>query len=255
MECQYCHKTFKNVYTLKTHQTKTKYCLKIQGKNTEGTYNCGYCNKNFTLQSSLTEHNNVCKANTPYVKKYRNMCTKLKKELEVTKRELEVSLCREQELREDYAKLAAISAKKPTTNTTNNLNIGVFNKTSTDIKRIVDEKYDRTYLVQGQKGVAVFTHKHVLSDNPDEPPIYVITDRSRGNGKYKISNGEVVTDIGMTGLINKVHPSIKSKAVFITSTHPNPMDDDEMMAGYHEVFEMDSENSIFRNCLIKEMYE
>lgn len=62
-----------------------------------------------------------------------------------------------------------------------------------------------------------------------------------------------MTDNGMIGLTNKVYPSIKSKAVFITSTHPNPLDDEELMTGYHEVFEMDQDNSVFRNCLIKEI--
>ena len=146
--------------------------------------------------------------------------------------------------------MATIAVKKPTSSTTtNNLNLGVFNKSSADIKRIVDENYDRTYLVQGQKGVAKFTHKHVLTNDHEKPPIYVITDRSRGNGKYKISETEVVTDTGMSGLTKKVHPSIKSKAVFITSTSANPLEDEEMMAGYHEVFEMDQDNGIFRTHL------
>ena len=125
----------------------------------------------------------------------------------------------------------------------------MFNKSAEDIKRIVDENYDRTYLVQGQKGVAKFTHKHVLTNETDKPPIYVITDRSRGNGKYKISDTETVTDTGMVGLTKKVHPSIKSKAVFITSTAADPLEDEEMMAGYHEVFEMYQDNAIFRTHL------
>jgi len=37
------------------------------------------------------------------------------------------------------------------------------------------------------------------------------------------------------------------------SRDPNPFDDEELMAGYHEVFEMDQDNSIFRNCLVKKI--
>ncbi len=35
MECEYCKKVLKNKYTLKSHQTKAKYCLVIQEKNSE----------------------------------------------------------------------------------------------------------------------------------------------------------------------------------------------------------------------------
>jgi hypothetical protein len=53
----------------------------------------------------------------------------------------------------------------------------------------------------------------------------------------------------MVGLTKKVHPSIKSKAVFITSTATDTLEDEDLMAGYHEVFEMDQDNAIFRTHL------
>ena len=251
MECEYCHCKLRSKSSLTVHQTKTKYCLKIQGKLKKGEYICE-CGKDFYNKHHLINHQDVCKIiNTEYTQELRLRIRKSEEENKVLEAKLEDALRREQELREDFNKLAAISAKKATTtnNTTNNLNLGVFNKSDADIKRIVDENYDRTYLVQGQKGVAKFTHKHVLANETDKPPIYVITDRSRGNGKYKISDTETVTDTGMAGLTNKVHPSIKSKAVFITSTAADPLEDEEMMAGYHEVFEMDQDNSIFRSHL------
>ena len=258
MHCEYCNNTFKNMFTLKTHQTKTKYCLKLQGKTSQkGDYICEYCSKDFTLKASLEDHYNSCKANTKFVRLYRDKCSDLEKKLDTTIIQLQDALRREQELREDYAKLATISAKKATTTTTNTtvntLNLGVFDKSQDDIKRIVDENYDRTYLIQGQKGVAKFTHKHVLVSEDGKLPIYVITDRSRGNGKYKISDTEVVTDAGMAGLTKKMHPSIKSKAIYITSTAPNPLEDEELMAGYHAVFDMDQDNTIFRNSLVQEL--
>jgi hypothetical protein len=252
MECQYCHKILSSVNTLKTHQTKTKYCLKIQGKENQiGEYICEYCNKDFTLKSTLKYHYTTCDANTPHVRELRQKVENLSVQLEeVLKREQE-ALRREQELRADYAELAQISAKKTTKNTinNNNLNMSVFNKTSDDIKRIVDENYDKTYLLEGQKGVAKFTNSYVI-DSGENPPIYIITDKVRGNGKYKISENEVVSDNGMNGLTGKVHPIIKKKAIFIATTE-NVFNDDELFKGYQEVFEMDSDNSVFRKELIR----
>jgi len=242
MECQYCKKVLSTKSSLNQHQRKTKYCLSIQGKKL-GEYKC-YCGKDFARKHHLVSHQESCQLISPVFRQ-------MKEENLVLKKQLEDALRREQELREDFNKLATVSAKRSTTtnNTTNNLNLGVFDKSAADIKRIVDENYDRAYLIQGQKGVAKFTYKHVLNHDLENPPIYVITDRSRGNGKYKLSNTEVVIDTGMSGLTKKVHPSIKSKAVFITSTAANPMGDDEMMAGYHEVFEMDQDNGVFRSHL------
>ena len=262
MKCQYCKNTFKTKYSLKTHQLKTKYCLKIQGKSTQGQYGCEYCSKSFTLQSSLEDHYEICKANNKYVKDYKAKNAELQKKIILLQNKLEEAekrardaFRREKELMKAYEKLAAISANKSTTtnnNTTNTLNLGVFDKTQDDIKRIVDEKYDRDYLVQGQLGVAKFTHKHVLEgENKEHAPVYLITDKNRGNGKYKISDTEVVSDPNMNGLTKRVHPSIKSKAIYITSTHPNPLSDEEMMAGYREVYEMDENNTIFRKGMIK----
>ena len=254
MDCQYCYNKFSSISSLNNHQRKTKYCLKIQGKPSSKEFTCEFCKSVFTAKIGLQYHSGICKSNNSVILHELNTCKidnqKIKEDNLVLKKQLEDALRREQELREDYAKLATTCAKKSTTtNTTNNLNLGVFDKSAADIKRIVDENYDRTYLVQGQKGVAKFTHKHVLTNDSEKPPIYIITDRSRGNGKYKISETEVVTDTGMSGLTKKVHPSIKSKAVFITSTSANPLEDEEMMAGYHEVFEMDQDNGIFRTHL------
>ena len=258
MECQYCHNTFRNKSSLNVHQKKTKYCLKIQGKLTKGNYVCE-CGKDFYIKHHLISHQDTCRiVNTEYVTNLRKANNKKTNEIIILKKQLEDALRREKELREDYAKLAAISARKSTTvtnnSTTNNntLNLGVFDKSADDIKKIVDEKYDRDYLVQGQLGVARFTHKHVLEgEDKENPPVYLITDKNRGNGKYKISDTEVVSDPNMNGLTKRVHPSIKSKAIYITSTHPNPLSDEDMMNGYREVYEMGENNTIFRKGMIK----
>jgi len=56
MQCEYCKKTFKNKNSLYTHQTKTKYCLKIQEKNPETSYTCQYCSKVFIRKDGYEVH-------------------------------------------------------------------------------------------------------------------------------------------------------------------------------------------------------
>jgi hypothetical protein len=259
MECQYCKNTFFNNSSLRNHQKKAKYCLEIQGKKVSEEFKCNFCGSIFTSKVGLNYHYNICRSSDIIVKlqQSENDRKRVQNENILLKKQLEDALQREKELMKAYEKLAAISANKSTTvtnnsTTNNNLNLGVFDKSADDIKRIVDEKYNRDYLIQGQLGVAKFTHKHVLdSDDKENPPTYLITDKNRGNGKYKISDTEVVSDPNMNGLTKRVHPSIKSKAIYITSTHPNPLSDEEMMSGYREVYEMDENNTIFRKGMIK----
>lgn len=57
MECQFCKKLFKSKYNLISHQKKkTKYCLKLQGKESEIMFNCEYCEKNFVIESSYNRN-------------------------------------------------------------------------------------------------------------------------------------------------------------------------------------------------------
>jgi hypothetical protein len=247
--------------TLKTHQTKAKYCLQIQGKDIKGGFTCQFCDKDFTLKSSRKDHELICVGNTPYIQKITND-SKEKDKLLIILTEKNIALeQRVKSLEKDkeilqvtYSELAKISAKRSTTtnhNTVNNLNLSVFNKTQEDIKRIVDEKYNKEYLLQGQKGVARFTHSHVLDSKLNNPPMYLITDKARCNGKYRVSDKEIVTDNGMDGLTKKVHPSIRKKAIHIVACEADPFKDEELYKGYQEVFSMDDDGTIFKREMMR----
>ena len=56
MECQYCKKVCSTKSNLLKHQTKTKYCLKIQGAEPEKTYVCKYCDKVFYHKTNFCTH-------------------------------------------------------------------------------------------------------------------------------------------------------------------------------------------------------
>ena len=238
MECQYCKTVLKTNSALKQHQTKTKYCLNLQGKDKEkGNFICKGCNKDFHQKSNLTIHIKTCESYKP---------ENLLKRIEILENEKKILIQEKKDLIEILAK----NPRKTTTTTINNINLSVFNKSENDIKQLVEDNYNKDYLIDGQKGVARFTHSHVLKTKPDEIPLYEITDKTRGNGKYKSSNSEVVIDNGMQGLTKKIHPSIKNKAINIALVE-DAMNNREIYQGYQEVFKMNDDNSVFRKEMIR----
>ena len=244
MECQYCKTILKTNSALKQHQTKTKYCLKLQGKdNDKGSFVCKCCGKDFHQKSNLTIHIKICSSYKPEI---------LLKRIEILENEKNIWLEEKKEFLKEKKELIEIIAKNPrkTTNIHNTLNLSVFNKSEEDIKQLVEDNYNKDYLIEGQKGVARFTHSHVLKTEPNQLPMYTITDKTRGNGKYKNSNSEVVIDNGMQGLTKKLHPSIKNKAINIAIVE-DAMNNEEVYNGYQEIFKMDDDNSVFREEMIR----
>jgi hypothetical protein len=66
MECQYCKTILKTNSALKHHQTKTKYCLKLQGKDEEkGNFICRGCDKDFHQKIHLSNHIKICEYYKP----------------------------------------------------------------------------------------------------------------------------------------------------------------------------------------------
>jgi hypothetical protein len=56
MECEFCNKSFATKIVLKTHQSKAKYCLKLQNKKSEETFQCIYCSKSFNVKYNYDVH-------------------------------------------------------------------------------------------------------------------------------------------------------------------------------------------------------
>lgn len=58
MECKYCKNCFKTKGSLKTHQTNTKYCLKLRNKTPK--FVCKDCGKSLTSKLRLSTHQTSC---------------------------------------------------------------------------------------------------------------------------------------------------------------------------------------------------
>ena len=171
MECQYCKKILQTKSSLNSHQTKTKYCLKLQGKETKGLFVCQGCDKDFNQKIHLSNHEKICEYCIPKVKE-------LLKKIEILENEKNIWLEEKKEFLKEKKELIEIIAKNPrktTTNIHNTLNLSIFNKSDEDIKQLVEDNYNKDYLIEGQKGVARFTHSHVLKTEPNQMPMYTIT--------------------------------------------------------------------------------
>lgn len=59
--CKFCKKSYASKYILKTHQTTSKACLKLQENIREiNSFKCEYCNKTFTSKYNQEKHENKC---------------------------------------------------------------------------------------------------------------------------------------------------------------------------------------------------
>jgi len=63
--CQYCNNEFINLISLRSHQKKSKYCLKLQNKE----FICNGCNKIFHISNDLDIHKNNCVDNLKQINK------------------------------------------------------------------------------------------------------------------------------------------------------------------------------------------
>jgi len=209
-----------------------------------------YCDKDFIQNSILKQHTKSCSNNVKILKQ-KILKQKQKSEIDIL---LLTQRVKDLEIIEDkYDNLVKTLATRPTTtkNTiNNNLNLTVFNKTQADIKRLVEEKYDTNYLLQGQKGVARFTHSHLLNIEEGKDPMYIITDKNRGNGKYKTSKGEIVSDNGMSGLTKKVYPSVKDKACRLALIE-KAMENQNIYDNFQDVIRLGEDNTDFRKEMVK----
>ena len=95
MICEFCQKEFQIKSTLLYHQKTAKYCLEKQGK-TNDQYKCSECQKTFSTQYRLNDHQNTsCKLKDK--SKYEKEIIAIKEELSTCKKQEKIRV-KEKEL-------------------------------------------------------------------------------------------------------------------------------------------------------------
>ena len=211
---------------------------------------CEFCNKDFAQKIHLHHHAKVCDANAVYVTGLKQKIYDLTNTVETYEERMKTLEQEKNDMVTKLLKHSEVIAKQPRYTQNNKINItqnlAVFNKTDEDIQKLVEDGFNREHLIKGQKGAAKFANDQIINMGPDGKPVYVITDKTRGHGRYRVSPNETVIDNGMIGLSEKVMPSVRRKAAMIYS---NDFDNQEVEDGYNDLVLEDM--SDFRSEMIK----
>ena len=212
MKCKFCEKDFKSTSILNNHQKTAKYCLKIQNIE-HNNFNCEYCNKKYTQNIDLQRH--LLKCSDYKFHKIIEEKDKIIKEKDKIIEEKDKQLKeKEKEIKETLERIAKTAINRPTTtnNTTNN---NLMMMTSLDMNKeqmtqIIEDKFTKNDIVGGQKGVAQFTKREILTDKNDKLK-YKCTDPSRNICKYKNGKGEIERDVKCDKLTEAISSPVRNK--------------------------------------------
>ena len=289
LECEFCVKTFSNISNLRYHKKTNKKCQIIQKQKVEQkvdeieTFNCSFCNKTFTKQTIKT-HNKTCKKKlNEEIKTLQIENNEIKnvlsekdeqiekllsekdeqiekinekdeeiKNLKVRIMELEIENRIYLQDREIVQKLAM--QPKTSTNNNNKIKVNNFFDDPERIKQLIDEKLNKDYVCDGQKGVALFAVNTMLQDDNNNKN-YICSDISRYIFKFQNSEGNVEKDVKALKLTNMlIDAGISSKSYTVAQSLWTDKDGKidankfETYSPYiYQIATMQLDNSIFRN--------
>ena len=204
-ECKFCNKHFTTKIILKTHQTNAKYCLKLQDKKPDETYECNYCSKKFNVKYNYDMHNASHLTDPVFIKlqKVEDELKEIKQKLEAKDEILKNALDQIKIYQEQNEKLLMKAVSTPKIkNTYNTVNIEHF--TPMTQQHLDDNVKNLTldHINKGPRGYAEYMINYPCKDS------LVVTDIARMIFKYKDENGDLCVDIEARNLINKISKSI-----------------------------------------------
>jgi hypothetical protein len=278
MQCEYCQKILSTLSTLKHHQKTVKYCLAKQNKEPVKEYTCSFCGVGFAVKSTLNSHLRICKSNTPIIHEQLQLldskskdldnsnkkileCNRIIDEQKIIIKELHLEYNKQieeqkkviKELHADYKKqidmqnkdfhdrmqsMAEKAIDKPSTVTKNNTTQIINNLLPITNEHLNEQVQFLTkeHVTNGAVGYAKYALEFPLKDR------LICTDSSRKKGKYKDSDGNIVSDPEMTSITRKLFLAIKDRNATLIDEHAldlkvkldqfnscsdNEMDDDE----------------------------
>jgi hypothetical protein len=244
-KCEYCNKILSSKQNLDIH---VKKCVIIDEKE---EFKCEFCKKNLSTRQKLEYHKNICnskkqkeeketketlkrkdkelKEKDKVIIKIKTQNESFKEQLEKQEKSFKEQLEKQEknykeqikDLQNKLDKIANKAVDKPTT-TNNNTTNNTLNITShinfNDIERIqniINDKLTINDVITGQKGIAMFTKQHILTDEEGKLS-YMCTDPSRYIFKFKDEDGDVKKDIETKKLTEYlIVGGIKAKSVDI----------------------------------------
>lgn len=255
MKCEFCSNEFISKTSLIHHQKTAKYCILLQGIDKNTNFVCLKCNKKLSTQNRLYTHEQTCKKHIEDI--IRKECEQklIEKDKIILERDLLIS---EQkiiikELHADYKKqidmqnkdfhdrmqsMAEKAIDKPSTITKNNTTQIINNLLPITNEHLNEQVQFLTkeHVTNGAVGYAKYALEFPLKDR------LICTDSSRKKGKYKDSDGNIVSDPEMTSITRKLFLAIKDRNATLIDEHAldlkvkldqfnscsdNEMDDDE----------------------------
>ena len=153
--------------------------------------------KNMEIKNILTEKNDE-------LTEYKNKVIKLQTKLEIYKDS--------QDCLKEIAKQPK-TTKNIQNNSINNkyVYLNPLNLTHEIIKQKIEENFTEKHLIEGQKGVAIFTHDNLLLDDNNNLK-YLCGDASRNFFYYKNSDGTIEKDPKATNLTRMIAEDVIAKS-------------------------------------------
>ena len=288
LECEFCNKSFSTMSNLKYHIKTNKKCQIIQKeKNDElsSFVNCEFCNKIFTTQifkihnktckKKLIEENKNLQIENIEIKKIVNEKDEEIKNLldRIIEKDEEIKKLQNEEIKKlqmrileletenkiylqdhEVVQKMALQPKISTTNNNNKIKINNFFDNPEKIKQMINEKLNKNYICDGQKGVAQFAYDTLLKDEEGNMN-YICSDPSRHIFKFQNSEGNIEKDIKANKLTNMlIDAGITNKTLSVAPslwTEDDGKIDSIKFQTYgpytSEITSMQVDNSVFRN--------
>lgn len=217
LNCNFCGNNFIDKIILKRHQKTAKYCIKLQGLNIESCnkkYTCNFCEKDYTQKIDLSRHLANCKE--------KQIFEIISDKDRIISDKDKIIDKYEKQIKDLQDKLIDIISSRPTivNNVQNNNNNHKINTIINNLLPITDVhlKNQAQYLTlehikKGATGYAEYALEYPLKNR------IVCPDFSRRKINYKDEDGNLITDIEMKKICEKIFKSIEEQNTKLTEVY------------------------------------